>query len=87
MITKEYLMSNIIPRGATTKKREVIEPDLYEWRWRFFTINKKKYVEISYFKDGTRKYYTHDGNYLYNITISQEFNKYLTNELYYYAKL
>jgi hypothetical protein len=84
MVTTIDQIISHIPPNAETIKRTNFDSNMYEWRWRFFLINNKKYVEISSLKNNVRKYYTCEGP-VYNAFVSSDFDKYVTTILYCYV--
>ena len=68
------------------KSRIPANKDLIEWRWRFYNINNKKIVEISYYnpKTNERTYINSKGEYVKR-DIPKELEVFIIEEYYYYT--
>jgi hypothetical protein len=78
----------MIPWSSTTPKKSVIPDNTIEWRWRFFNINNRKLIEISYLdsNNGKRIYTDYSGNKI-EYDLDNKWDAYLTKILYAYAKV
>ena len=87
IILKKSDIIDSLPNGASTYKMENIELGTIEWRWRFFNIDGRKMIEISY-EDGKKRIYTdRKGNRIEkNNEIDTFWDKYLVKILYAYVK-
>lgn len=76
---------NSIPKNASTVKRNNTSNGI-EWRWRFFNIDGRKMVEVSYVGyDNKRTYTDYMGNRIeYNM--DKSWDKYVIQVLYAYAE-
>lgn len=76
------VMSSVPEEYFTTEQKD-LQYNKKEIRWRFFTIDNKKYVEISVLNRGRRVFIDKFGKEV-NITVNPEFDKYLEKQRYYY---
>jgi hypothetical protein len=85
-ILNSYDLNNMIPKSATTQRHNVIPNNTIEWRWRFFNINNRKLIEISYLDSNNNKriYTDYTGNKI-EYDIDCKWDVYLTKVLYAYA--
>ena len=88
VILDSHDLNNMIPESATPLKRNVIPNDTIEWRWRFFNINNRKLIEISYLNSNNNKrIYTDYTGDKTEYDIDSKWDIYLTKVLYAYAKI
>jgi hypothetical protein len=87
-ILNSYDLNNMIPKSATTQRQNVIPNNTIEWRWRFFNINNRKLIEISYLDSNNNKriYTDYTGNKI-EYDIDCKWDVYLTKVLYAYASI
>ena len=77
---------NTIPRSATTEKREDLTKTV-EWRWRFFNINGRKLIELSYLAPNCPRIYTdYMGNRI-EYDLDEKWDAYVVKTLYAYANI
>jgi hypothetical protein len=77
----------LIPKGASDKENIELAKTNEEWRWRFFNINGRKMVEMSRKKPNSNRIYINQNGELYDYKMSNEWDKYVTKIIYYYAKI
>lgn len=76
-----------IPKNASKKRRSDNTncTDYVEWRWRFFNIEGRKMVEISYkTKNGSRIYTDYTGKTI-SYDLDSKWDVYVVNTLYAYT--
>ena len=80
------IVQSIPPDATSAPNQNLIDSGLTEWRWRFFKINSKPVVEISYkISNQIRQYFDKAGKTT-DHEPSSYYDQFVTNELYYYAK-
>lgn len=82
-LTKTIILETI-PDRTIKYDKDWRKKKLTQWTWKFFTINDRNVVTISYMKWNSDKeyYYILNKNKWSHRTISPEYNKYIT-EIYY----
>ena len=79
-------LKKIIPTGSVNKINTDLQNKYTEWRWRLFNINDKYYLEISFkLIDSNTRIYITSKNTWEKRTISDEYNKFIIGEYYYYG--
>lgn len=85
VLDRNDLLSTI-PDEATEVEREPQQNEV-AWRWRFFNINDRRMIEISYIEPGkSRVYLDYAGNKT-QFNIHSSWDQYVTRTLYYYAPI
>jgi hypothetical protein len=84
-ISKNKLLDSI-PFDSYESGNNVLKKDHIEWRWRFYRINNKNIVEISRKNPGeSRMFVDKDGDWC-RTEIPNKWEKFMTNEKYYYVE-
>jgi hypothetical protein len=75
-----------IPEPSYNTQQPSLKKTTTEWRWRFYNIEGKKVVEISFVNKNSneRTYVDKYGNFIKS-NVSKEFDKYLIEEIYCYS--
>ena len=84
VISKDLLAQNI-PQDSLDKPIDALALKCVEWRWRFFKIDERNFIEISQkYPDQERKYIDNTGKWI-ECNIGDEWNKYCVSSKYYYC--
>jgi hypothetical protein len=75
---------NTIPEEHYYEKNNELSIIKIEWRWRFYKINDKEYIEISKKQHGNKRLYINNDYEWVERNISNIFNTYITKEIYAY---
>ena len=76
-----------IPKESVIKRDINLAKTHTEWRWRFFQFNKIKKIEISNLSPITNKrLYLNNMNKWVERNVSDEYDKYVIKEYYYYSQ-
>jgi hypothetical protein len=75
---------NTMPDETYSQEQEDLKQKYIEWRWRFFQIGDKKFVEISSSNANNRKYFDKYGRWT-DVHVDPSFNQYLTKQTFYYT--
>lgn len=82
----KYLLESIPPDHFKTPQPHLIN-NKTEWRWRFFIIDNKKFVEISFMEPNKpRLFIDKFGNWI-TTDILKDYDKFIQNEMYYYTDI
>ena len=85
-ILDKDILQNCIPSTAQEQRQKMSE-SMIEWRWRFYNINQRKMVEISYY-DGEKRIYTdYNGNEIeYDENELKSWEQFIVKTLYAYVE-
>lgn len=84
-----HTIINSIPEPYYKESKYELKSIAVEWRWRFYKINNKTHVEMSFTEPNSNKrsYLNKNEEYItYDIDIDKEYKKYLIDEYYFYTK-